>query len=235
MDGIRSIAQSSSSLTGKDNYIMASKNSQSVVAKIIYGNTKYLSTGDKEIFVDELLLGKASSTSWWTASTATNTKKEKQTLKVSLAKDIATAEKITAAQAVSKYKLNRFTAKDVRAQVYKWGHHSRPSGGTLDLVKAVNPDKIVFSAHSYKGVYMENNVLATVKSYYDSRSDIPLNSSNWNKNNSKGKVRWTQWVFSTNRGNNNKTVLSKVGNTYTSGFIIKTNGTSWDYSGPQNK
>lgn len=197
---------------GKDNPSdgTSSLNNQSIVMKVICGGRKFLLMGDAEFFTEELLLGKAADTSDW------NVKVSSTVNKINLARDLAAAYNITVDAAVSRFKLKRFTPKDLDAVVLKKGHHGTANNMSIDFLKAVKASKFCVSANIYSGDNpMAPTPVRTAKDYFTSLGH-EADMVNWNK-------KWQGYVFAT----------AKHGRS--GGFFIRTYGRECDFSDPYGK
>lgn len=187
----------------------SSKNNQSIVMKIINGGRKFLAMGDAELYTEELLLGKAADEADWNVK-ITNTINN-----INLAADIAAAKKITKAQAVANYSLNRFTAKDLGAIVLKKGHHGTANNMSLDFLKAVNVNKIIVSAEMHSTTSpLAATTLANAKQYF--REENLITDKEW-------PTKWQSFIFSTGKHGRD------------GGFFIRTYGRECDFSDPYSK
>lgn len=209
-DYIRKIVGNDKSVDGS-----SSKNNQSIVMKIINGGRKILAMGDAELYTEELLLGKAADEADWDVK-ITDTINH-----INLAKDIATAEKITPSEAVGKYNLKRFTEKDLEAIILKKGHHGTANNMSLDFLKAVNVNKIIVSAEMHSATSpLAKTPLAVAQQYYNEKKLIIIDDNN--KIN-EWPTKWQSFIFSTGKHGRD------------GGFFIRTYGRECDFSDPYSK
>lgn len=204
-------------IIGNDNSVdgSSSKNNQSIVMKIINGGRKFLAMGDAELYTEELLLGKAADEADW------NVKITNTINKINLAADIAAVKNMTKAEAVDKYSLKRFTAKDLDAIVLKKGHHATANNMSLDFLKAVNVNKIIVSAEMYSTTSpLANTALANAKEYYNKQELIIIDEK---KNINEWPTKWQSFIFSTGKHGRD------------GGFFIRTYGRECDFSDPYSK
>ncbi|MHA9740280.1 ComEC/Rec2 family competence protein [Robinsoniella peoriensis] len=208
-DYIRKIVGNDKSVDGS-----SSKNNQSIVMKIINGGRKILAMGDAELYTEELLLGKAADEADWDVK-ITDTINH-----INLAKDIATAEKITPSEAVRKYNLKRFTEKDLEAIILKKGHHGTANNMSLDFLKAVNVNKIIVSAEMHSATSpLAKTPLAVAQQYYNEKKLIINDNNKINE----WPTKWQSFIFSTGKHGRD------------GGFFIRTYGRECDFSDPYSK
>lgn len=144
-------------------------NESSVVMKLNLGNSRMLLTGDSQFRAEELIMGidtdgilvnqageytnknGDSSTEYYkkikyieqrTSLVQDLIKYEKRIQNKTKLSDTLTNEEYV----IDKYALNRFTSKNVYANILKKGHHYVPNSGSLEFYNTVSPNVVVVTA-----------------------------------------------------------------------------------------
>lgn len=162
------------------------KNNNSIVFNLMLGNRRILLTGDAQFWAEEFMLGLVSNSKGlkimdpFEVTTASGRKYYSKSVQTtSLVNDIVAAEKITIDQAITKYKLNRFTEKDISAHILKRGHHGYDNSTSIDFINKVNPGRVIVSHFKINGKdnyvtipYLRPISEARLKAYFDNDSTI---------------------------------------------------------------
>ena len=240
--GVREKPQILSSRGNAFGTTMTLGNNSSIVIKVMDGSRKLLLMGDSEFLVEEFLLGIPSKQILSKNSNLNNGLKidsstggqnsDNKTLTsyVSLVNDLLTHNYggcSSLDELEQKYKLSRFTEKDIFAQVLKKGHHHVRNSTSIPFLNVVRPNKVVVSGiadcEDSTVRCVEIGVDYRLRQYYKSSyvgtaGNIPVNLTSSN---------WFEYIYGVDYDLTNKSKGSF--------YIYTTTGRSWNYTNPDSK